>query len=32
MVFNLLSHTTTNRYATIAQKLLDDQLDHAAEP
>jgi len=31
MVFNL-SHATANRYATIAQKLLDDQLDHAAEP
>jgi len=31
MVFNL-SHTTANRYAAIAQNLLDDQLDHAAEP
>jgi len=29
MVFNL-SHTTANRYAAIAQNLLDDQLDHAA--
>jgi len=27
MVFNL-SHTTANRYAAIAQNLLDDQLDH----
>jgi len=31
MVFNL-SHATANRYAAIAQNLLDDQLDHAAEP
>jgi integrase len=28
MVFNV-SHTTANRYATIAQTLLDDQLEHA---
>jgi len=31
MVFNL-SHTIANRYAAIAQNLLDDQLGHAAEP
>jgi integrase len=29
LVFNL-SHTTANRYAAIAQKLLDDQLEHPA--
>jgi hypothetical protein len=27
LVFNM-SHTTASRYAVIAQKLLDDQLDH----
>jgi hypothetical protein len=29
LVFNL-SHTTASRYAVIAQKLLDDQLEHPA--
>ncbi|WP_369392490.1 hypothetical protein AB5J72_36600 [Streptomyces sp. CG1] len=30
LVFNL-SHSTASRYATIAQNLLDDQIEQAAE-